>query len=134
MKNYVETTLQNAITECKKNGGRFWREDCPSLKLFIHPEWGIIDQITMGVHKIEVKDFELKWFYEQPVFLEKNQMTKKLNKDLREAVAEVFTSIGESNTLPERYKRALDIINTDPKAVERIYKAMENLKEYHAKK
>ena len=66
MKNYTETTLQNAIAKCKKNGGRFWREDCPNVKYYIHSEWGIIDQISNGVMKTEIKDFELKWLYEQP--------------------------------------------------------------------
>ena len=54
------------------------------------------------------------------------------HKELREAVAGVFTNFGESNTLPGRYKRVFDIINTDPKAVERIYDALENLKQLKA--
>lgn len=59
----IETTLQDAVTRCKTEGGYFYRNEGSAESLTVIDGWKIVARDTKRRVYIDVPDFDAIWIY-----------------------------------------------------------------------
>lgn len=106
----IETTLQDAVERCKRDGGTFKRLKCADPLVFHVDEFGNVNDSDGDALQLCCSDFIEKWIYEPPKRSAFQEWSDKQMRRVAEGTNDKFSYSAVVSNTREAWNAAIDAV------------------------